>query len=78
MKALRILPIALVVAGLGGSGFWAWRTYGQADTDGPLRLYGNVDIRQVDLAFNAEGKIAEIRVEEGDRVDEGELLARLV
>ncbi len=77
MKALRILLIVLGVAGIGGGGVWAWRTYEQANTDGPLRLYGNVDIRQVDLAFNAEGKIADIPVEEGDRVGEGELLARL-
>lgn len=38
-------------------------------------IYGNVDIRQVDLAFNAEGRIVELKVEEGDPVTEGQVLA---
>jgi HlyD family secretion protein len=40
-------------------------------------LYGNVDIRQVDLAFNAEGRITEMKVEEGDAVEAGQVLAVL-
>ncbi|MCC7046018.1 MAG: efflux RND transporter periplasmic adaptor subunit [Alphaproteobacteria bacterium] len=40
-------------------------------------LYGNVDIRQVDLAFDAEGRIAELKVEEGDAVAPGQVLAVL-
>ncbi|RED17805.1 HlyD family efflux transporter periplasmic adaptor subunit [Parasphingopyxis lamellibrachiae] len=43
----------------------------------PLTLYGNVDIREVDLAFRVGGRIDEISVEEGERVEENELLARL-
>jgi HlyD family secretion protein len=42
-----------------------------------LTLYGNVDIRQADLAFNAEGRIIELDVEEGDTVAAGQRLARL-
>lgn len=43
----------------------------------PLTLYGNVEIRQVDLAFGVEGLIADMLVEEGDRVAAGQVLARL-
>lgn len=42
-----------------------------------LRLYGNVDIRQVELSFRVPGRIAQVRVDEGDRVTAGEALAQL-
>ncbi|MDE2367257.1 MAG: HlyD family efflux transporter periplasmic adaptor subunit, partial [Betaproteobacteria bacterium] len=45
-----------------------------ADT---LVLYGNVDIRQVSLAFNGSERVAEMRVQEGDRVNAGQVLAKL-
>jgi HlyD family secretion protein len=44
---------------------------------GASTLYGNVDVRQVDLAFNAEGRIVEMNLEEGDPVEPGQVLARL-
>src|ERR1019366_3886610 len=42
-----------------------------------LVLYGNVDLRQVQLAFNNSERIAEVNAKEGDRVRKGEPLARL-
>ncbi len=42
-----------------------------------LTLYGNVDIREVQLAFNGSERIREIRVQEGDRVKKGQRLALL-
>lgn len=44
---------------------------------GALTLYGNVDIRSVDLGFRIPGRIALMPVEEGSKVKEGDLLARL-
>ena len=44
---------------------------------GVLKLYGNVDIRSVDLGFRVPGRIAAIPVDEGTKVREGEVLARL-
>jgi HlyD family secretion protein len=40
-------------------------------------LYGNVDLRQVDLAFNNSERISEVLVQEGDKVVRGQPLARL-
>jgi len=40
-------------------------------------LYGDVDLRQVELAFNDSERIAAAFVQEGDRVHRGEILARL-
>ena len=42
-----------------------------------LTLYGNVDIRQVQLAFNGSERIARMLVKEGEPVKQGQLLATL-
>lgn len=42
-----------------------------------LTIYGNVDIRQVDLGFRVFGKVKDIFYDEGDVVKPGELLATL-
>jgi len=42
-----------------------------------LTLYGNVDIRQVNLSFRVPGRIKTMRFEEGDRVKEKEVIAIL-
>ena len=42
-----------------------------------LVLYGNVDVRQVDIGFRVTGKVQELLFEEGDVVCPGQLLARL-
>ncbi|MDL2207218.1 efflux RND transporter periplasmic adaptor subunit [Desulfovibrio sp. OttesenSCG-928-M16] len=44
---------------------------------GPLTLYGNVDIRDVALGFRVSGRILEMRLEEGDRVKAGDVVAVL-
>ena len=42
-----------------------------------LLLYGNVDIRQVQLAFHDTGRIRKIAVTEGDPVSTGQLVAEI-
>lgn len=42
-----------------------------------LTLYGNVDIREVDLGFRVSGKVNQVFFDEGDRVQPGDLLATL-
>jgi HlyD family secretion protein len=42
-----------------------------------LVLHGNVDLRQVELSFNNSERIAAVLVQEGDRVRQRQLLARL-
>lgn len=44
---------------------------------GPLTLYGNVDIRSVDLGFRVPGRISAMPVEEGAHVETGTVLAQL-
>ena len=74
-KAKIVLAAVILVLAAGG----AYRIY-QNDGDrekGTLQLYGNVDVREVDLTFNNSEHIAELLVQEGDRVKKGQLLARL-
>ncbi len=69
--------IALLLLAAVGVGIWYF-FFREAETDeNRLVLYGNVDIRQVELAFNASERITEIRVEEGESVEKGQLLALL-
>ena len=42
-----------------------------------LMLHGNVDVRQVNLAFKVEGRIASLNVDEGDPVAVGAVVATL-
>jgi HlyD family secretion protein len=67
---LAVLAIALAIAG------YVWSTR-QPVASPLLVLHGNVDIRQVSLAFDGSGRIAEMHAEEGDVVTAGTVLARL-
>lgn len=63
---------------LGSAGLAAWyfRNHHPHQADA-LTLYGNIDIRQVQLAFNGSERIAGMLVKEGDVVRKGQLLATL-
>jgi HlyD family secretion protein len=43
----------------------------------PLTLYGNVDIRDVNLGFRVSGRLLTLNVDEGDAVYPGELIGRI-
>jgi HlyD family secretion protein len=45
--------------------------------DKPLTLFGNVDVRQVDISFQVPGKVETLEVEEGDIIKKDALLATL-
>jgi HlyD family secretion protein len=67
----RIALLAVLLALIGGYLWWQGRP-----ADGSI-LYGNVDIRDVNLAFRVGGRVSEVLVDEGDAVQAGQLLARL-
>jgi HlyD family secretion protein len=71
----NVFMIGLALAGFAAAG--AWWLDRRADPPPELVLYGNVDLRQVELAFNNNERIAAVLVQEGDRVRKGETLARL-
>lgn len=76
MFKLRYVIILLLL--ISGAGLvWLARDVFFKKIPRDLALYGNVDIRQVDLAFRVGGRIREVLVEEGDAVKPNQPLARL-
>ncbi len=75
----RLLPrliVLLLVAGATGGGAWYYFD-GRKKDDGRLVLQGNVDVRQVNLAFKVDGRIETLAVDEGDPVKAGQVVATL-
>lgn len=64
--------IAILIVGLA---IWAIKGFNQGD--GSLKLYGSIDMRTVDLAFEESGRVEEVLVKEGAAVKAGDVLARL-
>ncbi len=72
----RLVVAILILGAAAGGGYWWWRIQ-TAPPPTELALHGNVDLRQVQLAFNNSERIAAVLVQEGDRLHQGELVARL-
>jgi HlyD family secretion protein len=75
-KAVIAIGILILVAIAAGFGLGLF-VQGSGKDQSRLVLYGNVDLRQVDLAFNNSERIAEVLVQEGAKVTRGQVLARL-
>jgi len=75
MRRLGLFLLLLVVIGAAAGGTW-W--YNQRETSATeLKLFGNIDLRQIQLAFNNNERITEVLVQEGDRVKKGQVVARV-
>ncbi len=72
-KKFLLIPVIVLIA-VGAYKFYDRREEGPRDK---LFLYGNVDIREVQLAFQDTGRIQELLVDEGDQVRKGQLVATL-
>lgn len=76
MKYLFRIILLLAIVGGAAGGYWYWYAHPKASSN-ELILFGNVDVRQVDLAVNDNERIAQVLVEEGDFIKQGQLLAKL-
>lgn len=74
MKKLLIVIVLIIV--LVAIGF-SLRNELNNEKHSTLTLYGNVDIRQVSLAFEGSGRLSSVTVEEGEQIKAGQILARL-
>lgn len=75
MKNKIIITIQLVL--LTGISLFFFFTFHHKKEEKNLILYGNVDIRQVDLGFRVQGRVTAVLFEEGDPVEPGNILATL-
>lgn len=69
----RLAAAGLVI--VGALGLAAWLDRGRESDPEELTLYGNVDIREVELGFRVSGRLREMAVDEGDAVSSGQRLA---
>jgi len=58
-------------------GLLAWTFFREKDDPNVIELYGNVDVRQVDIGFRVSGQVAQLNFEEGDKVLQGCLMCSL-
>lgn len=72
MKKILLL---IVILGVIAGGFWYFHK--ESEQNDILTLYGNVEIRQVDISFRVGGVIQDMFFEEGESVKKGDLLASL-
>lgn len=73
-KKKAVLFLAACLLGLAA---YLYHAFCQQDNQEELVLQGNVDVREVSLAFRQSDRILEMLAEEGDRVQKGQVLARL-
>ena len=70
----KIIALVLLLGMFAGVMYYF--AHSKKDTN-ELTLYGNIEIRQVDMSFQVAGQIASMLKEEGDAVKKGDLIAFL-
>ncbi len=69
-----IVMVIIFVVVVGGVSWWLLQPPKPATE---IVLYGNIDLRQVELAFNGSERVTAVLASEGDRVMPGQVMARL-
>ena len=90
LRYFVLVGLVMLVSGAGQAGWafmnstsgahlWLARTWSSVfgKHRAELVLLGNVDVRQVNLAFKVEGRVSRLVFEEGDGVDAGQVVAAL-
>ena len=75
MKKTIMLIMLAAVIGVAAIYWWVHHSAGTSPSE--LVLYGNLDLRQVNLAFNGNERIETVLVREGDRVEKGQVVGTL-
>ncbi|MDQ7073228.1 MAG: hypothetical protein Q9N32_06860 [Gammaproteobacteria bacterium] len=65
LKKLLLLSVLLAISAFG---YYIYQQQLQQPVATTLKLFGNIDIREAQLAFNSSEHIDTLFVEEGDRV----------
>lgn len=75
-KRIRGLILLLVIVG-GGIAIWKYQHRREGYTGGDVTTTGTVEAVQVSLGFKVPGRLADVPVNEGDRVQPGQVIAQL-
>ncbi|KNC08828.1 membrane protein [Klebsiella sp. RIT-PI-d] len=74
MKRAVVMALIIAIILVASGGGWMWYHSRQNQ---PLTLYGNVDIRTVNMSFRVGGRLASLTVDEGDTIKAGQVLGEL-
>lgn len=75
MKIKKVIfPVIVLIAA--ALGYYGWQSFAQNQQDA-LTLYGNVDIRSVNLSFRVSGRLSELNVDEGDKIKTGQIIGKI-
>lgn len=77
MRRKRILIFLAFIALIIVLGIVLYFYFREQKEEALLTLYGNVDVRQVDIGFRVAGQVKDLHYEEGDLVPAGSLMATL-
>ncbi len=77
MKRSKKPVILIIILILIGLGVWYGRGLYEKHHSGPLVIYGNVDIRTVNVSPRVGGRLASLAVDEGDAVTAGQVLGEI-
>ncbi len=73
---MKRLIIILLIAAVGTVGY-LWYTGAFTPKGNTIAVSGNLELTEVDMSFKIAGRLVERRVDEGDWVKQGDLIARL-
>ena len=73
----RILPFVILLVALAAAGYWYFELRPSQQSNGALTASGTIEASQVQISPETSGKITEVLVSEGDRVQAGQELVHL-
>jgi HlyD family secretion protein len=71
------LLLLLILAGIGGGGIWWWKHALPTLPAGITVSNGRLEADEIDIATKFAGRIAQILADEGDRISQGQMVARM-
>jgi HlyD family secretion protein len=71
----KIIVVVIILFAILGFGWFYHKSHSARES--VLTLYGNVDIREVNLGFRVAGKLSNLVYDEGHKVKAGEVIAKL-
>lgn len=77
MKSRRLVIILVFAAVAAGGGYYWWQQEQSRLPEGIASGNGRIEAEEVHVAAKYAGRVAEVLVEEGDRVESGQILARM-
>jgi HlyD family secretion protein len=77
LAKLRLLLVVIILLGGGGGGYWYYTHHQQSTPDGQIRISGNIETTEAQVAFKIAGRVEQRLFDEGQMVAKGQEVAQL-